>query len=326
VNRRAFIAGLGSAAVWPVVARAQQAAVPVIGLLNGISNEGSADRITSVRQGLRQQGFIEGQNVTIVYRSAEGQYDRLPALAADLVGRQVAVIISIGSTNSPQAARAATSTIPIVFTVGADPVLTGLVTNMRRPEANLTGTTLGTTTLATKLLEITHELLPAGRSFGFLRNPTSAFDILEAAGLSEAARILGSQFLVFGASTEQEIRVAFQSMAQQQLAALIVSGDASLYIHREQIVELAATHAIPAIYPLGAWVQAGGLMSYAPPLLDLYRQTGIYAGRILKGEKPADLPVQRPTKFELIINLKTAKTLGLTIPETLLATADEVIQ
>jgi putative ABC transport system substrate-binding protein len=247
-------------------------------------------------------------------------------LAADLVRRQVAVIIAVGSTNSPQAARAATSTIPIVFMVGGDPVETGLVTNMRRPEANLTGTTLAVTALATKLLEIGHQLLPAGRSFGFLRNSTSAFDILEVAGLTEAARILGSPLSVFGASAEQEIRMAFQSMAQQQLAALIVSADASLYTYRNQIVELAANHAIPAIYPLGAWVQAGGLISYGPPFLDAYRQTGIYAGRILKGEKPADLPVQRPTKFELAVNLKTAKALGLTIPETLLATADEVIQ
>jgi putative ABC transport system substrate-binding protein len=326
MRRREFNAGLGSTAVWPVVAWSQQPTMPVIGLLNGVSNEDYADWITSIRQGLRQQGFVEGRNVAIEYRSAEGRYDRLPALAADLVRRQVAVIIAIGSTNSPQAARATTSTIPIVFTVGGDPVLTGLVTNMRRPEANLTGTTLAQTTLATKLLDIAHELLPAGRSFGFLRNPTSAFDILEVAGLSEATRILGTKISVFGASTEQEIHVAFQSMAQQQLAALIVSADASLFTHRETIIELSANYAIPAIYPVGAWVKAGGLMSYSPPAFDAYRQTGIYAGRILKGEKPGDLPVQRPTKYELTINLKTAKALGLIIPETLLATADEVIQ
>jgi putative ABC transport system substrate-binding protein len=325
MRRREFIAGLGVAAASTLSARAQQSNVPVIGLLNGVSNEAYADRIASVRQGLREQGFVEGQNLAFEYRSAEGQYDRLPALAVDLVRRQVAVIVAIGSTNSPQAAKAATSTIPIVFAVGSDPVNTGLVTNIRRPEANLTGTTFTVTQMAPKLLEIAHELLPEGRSIGYLRNPTNAFD-LDIADLTAAARALGCQLSVFDASTEQEIAAAFQSMGQQQIIALIVSGDSSLYTHRRQIVELAAHHAIATISHLASFPRAGGLIAYSVDIPVGYRWAGVYAGRILKGEKPADLPVQLPTKFGMTVNLKTAKALGLTVPQSILLRADEVIE
>jgi len=325
MKRRQFIAGLGATAAWPVAARAQQPAVPVIGLLNGVSNGAYEQRIAYFRQGLREQGFVEGQNVAFEYRSAEGQYDRLPALAADLVRRQVAVIVAIGSTNSPQAARAATSTIPIVFAVGSDPVVTGLVTNIRRPEGNLTGATFAVTQLVPKLLEIAHELLPEARSIGYLRNPTNPFDI-DTAGLMAAAQTLGLQLSIVNASTEQEIRFAFQSMADQKIDALVPSTDASFIAYREVFIALAAHHTIPAIYSEGRFARAGGLISYSVDILTEYRWAGVYAGRILKGEKPADLPVQLPTKFEMILNLKTAKALGLTVPQSILLRADEVIE
>ena len=263
--------------------------------------------------------------MTIEYRSADGQYDRLPALAADLVSRQVAVIIAVGSTKSPQAARAATSTIPIVFYVGTDPVFSGLVSNLRRPEANLTGVTSNLTALASKELGILRELLPGRTSIGYLRNPANAFDT-DMTGLMAAARSLGLQISVFGASTDRELLSAFQSMAQQQLAGLVVSTDASLGTHSNLIVALTVHHAIPTIYSGRGYVLAGGLISYSTERDSLWQLAGIYAGRILKGDKPADLPVALPTKFELVLNLKTAKELGLTVPPTLLALADEVIE
>jgi putative ABC transport system substrate-binding protein len=326
LKRREFITLLGGAAVWPLVARAQQR-LPVIGYLNGVSFDGpfAAQQASGIRQGLRQQGYVEGQNVTIEYRSASGQYDRLPVLATDLVSRQVALIIASGSTNSPKAARAATSTIPIVFAVGSDPVATGLVNNVRRPEANLTGVTYNMTALAPKRLEIVRDLLPGKTSVGYLRNPTNPFDI-EKTELVAAARSLGLQISFFEASTDREFLSAFESMARQRIAALLVSPDASFVVHRNLIAALAAHHAIPAIYSGRDLVVAGGLISYGVEVNSLFQQAGIYAGRILKGDKPADLPVVMPTKFELVINLRTAKELGIEVPPTLLATADEVIE
>ena len=326
MRRREFITLLGgTAAGWPLDARAQR--TPVIGFLNGVSFDGAfaAQQAIEVRQGLRAAGYVEGQNVAIEYRSADGRYDRLPALAADLVSSHVAVIIAVGSTNAPQAARAATSTIPIVFAVGSDPVDTGLVANLTRPEANLTGVTFNSTALAPKRLEIVRELLPGKISIGYLKNSKNLFDA-DVAGLMAAGRNLGAQISVFEASTDREFLTAFQVMAQRHLAALIVSTDASFAARRDLIAALAAHHAIPAIYAAREYVLAGGLIGYSPEVNSLHRQAGLYAGRILKGEKPADLPVVLPTKFELVINLKTAKELGLVVPPNLLAIADEVIE
>jgi putative tryptophan/tyrosine transport system substrate-binding protein len=327
LRRREFITLLGGAAAWPLAARAQQPAMPVIGFLNGVSSGGASAvaQAAAIRQGLRETGYVEGQNVAIEYRSADGEYDRLAALAAELVRQKVAAILAVGSTNSPQAAKAATSTIPIVFAVGSDPVATGLVTNLRRPEANLTGVTFNSTVLAPKRLEIARELLPGVTSIGYLRNSANPFDT-DAAELMAAARMLGVRLSVFSASTDRELLTAFQSMAQQQVSALILSSDASFTARRNQIVALAGHHAIPTIYSARDYVQAGGLIGYSVEHNSLHRQAGIYTGRILKGEKPSDLPVVLPTKFELVINLKTAKALGLTIPPNVLAIADEVIE
>jgi putative tryptophan/tyrosine transport system substrate-binding protein len=264
--------------------------------------------------------------VTIEYRSAESQYDRLPTLASELVRQRVAVIIALGTTNSAKAAKAATSSIPIVFTIGADPVDTGLVTNIRRPEANLTGTTLFPSGLPLKRLEIAHDLLPEAKSMGYMTNSMNLTDKGPVQSLTVAARAFGCQLSVFDVSTEQEIRDAFQSMEQQQIAALILSSDASFLIYGELIRALAAHHAIPTITSQSSSARRGGLIGYGPDLLDSYRWAGIYTGRILKGEKPADLPVQQPTRFRMGINLRTAKALGLTVPDILLARADEVIE
>jgi putative tryptophan/tyrosine transport system substrate-binding protein len=327
MKRRDFITLLGGAAAWPVMARAQQPAMPVIGYLNGVSfgSTFAVAQAALVRQGLRETDYVEGQNVAIEYRSAEGEYDRLPALAAELVRQKVAVILAVGSTNSPQAAKAATSTIPIVFAVGSDPVTTGLVTNLRRPEANLTGVTFGSTALAPKRLEIAHALLPGATSIGYLRHSANPFDT-DLAELTSAARTLGLRLSVFSAATDRELLTAFQSMAQQQISALIVSTDVSFGVRRNEIAALAGHHAIPTIYSGRDYVLAGGLIGYGPEVNSLQRQAGIYVGRILKGDKPPDLPVVLPTKFELVINSKAAKELGLTVPPSLLAIADEVIE
>jgi putative ABC transport system substrate-binding protein len=327
MRRREFITLLGSIAAWPLAARAQQPRTPVIGYLNGVSFDGAfaAQQTLAIRQGLRQTGYVEGQNVAIEYRSADGQYDRLPAMATDLVGSQVALIIAVGSTNAPQAARAATSTIPIVFAVGSDPVDTGLVTNLAHPEANLTGVTFNTTALAPKRLEIVRELLPGKTSIGYLKNPANRFDT-DMVGLMAAAQTLGFKISVFAASTDGELLSTFESMAQQHIAALIISPDALFLARRDLIAALAVHHAIPTISAGPDSVVAGALIGYGPDVNTLHRQAGLYAGRILKGERPADLPIVLPTKFELDINLKTAKALGLTMPQTLLFAADEVIE
>ena len=328
MRRRKFITLVGGAAAgWPLVAGAQQPAVQVIGFLNGVSFEGpfAARQRAAILEGLRESGFVEGQNVAVEYRSAGGQYDLLPGLAADLLHRGVAIIIATGSTNSPQAVKAATSTIPIVFAVGSDPVATGLVNNLRRPEANLTGVTFNTAALSPKRLEIVTELVPGDSSVGYLKNSTNTFDT-DQTELMSAARSLGRQLAVFGASTEYEINAAFQSMTEQQIGGLIVSTDAFFVERRNQIIGLATKHAIPTIYAISQFAEASGLISYSVDTDSLNKQAGIYAGRILKGEKPADLPVILPTKFELVLNLKTAKTLPLKVPQTLLVAADRVIE
>jgi putative ABC transport system substrate-binding protein len=326
MRRRDFITLLGgSAAAWPLAARAQQQ--PVIGFLSGISfsRPNTTQQATAIRQGLRESGYVEGRNVAIEYSSAGGQYDRLPALAADLVNRQVAVIIAVGTTNAPQAARAATSRIPIVFAVGSDPVDTGLVTNLKQPEANLTGVSFNSRPLVPKRLQIMHELLPGKTSIGHLKNSANPFDT-DITDLIEAARTLGLQISVFDANTDRELLSAFDSMGQQRIDALIVSTDASFNARSDLIATLAAHHVVPTIYPNRQHVLAGGLIGYGPEIDTLNRQAGLYAGRILKGEKPANLPIVLPTRFELVINLKAAKELGLTVPLQMLIVADEVIE
>jgi putative ABC transport system substrate-binding protein len=319
IPRRDFITLLGGAAAWPLAARAQQR-LPLIGYLNGVSFDGdfASQQRLAIRQGLREAGYIEGQSLAIEYRSADGHYERLPALAADLVSRQVAVIIAVGSTNTPQAAKGATSRIPIVFAVGTDPVDSGLVSNLAHPEGNLTGVTFNTTALTPKRLEILHQLLPGKTSFGYLKNPANRFDT-DMTGLMAAAQSLGLTISVFEASTDAELLTAFDSMAQQHVGALILSTDVSFVARRDLIAALATRHAIPTM-------MGGGLISYNIEVNSLHRLAGLYAGRILKGEKPADLPVVLPTKFELVINLKIAKELGLTVPPAMLAIADGVIE
>jgi putative ABC transport system substrate-binding protein len=329
MKRRTFIAGLGSAAAWPVVARAQQPVMPVIGYL-GLGAQSADDEYRAVSvpflRGLKETGYVEGQNVTIAYRYAENQFDRLPALAADLVRRRVAVIAA-GATPAALAAKAATTTIPIVFATGADPVATGLVASLNRPGGNLTGTSIISVEMIAKRLELLHELLPTAKSVALLVNPTNAAATdAETKEIRIATSALGLRLMVLNASTPNEIEAAFATAFPEHIGALVVAGDAFFYGQRDQLASLAARHAVPAIYPYRAQTAAGGLMSYGPDIPDIYRLFGVYTGKILNGAKPADLPVQQPTKFELVINLKTAKALGLTIPETLLATADEVIQ
>jgi putative tryptophan/tyrosine transport system substrate-binding protein len=327
VKRREFIAGLGSAAAWPLVARAQQPAMPVVGFLSPSSAEDDYKIVTiAFLQGLKEGGYVEGQNVAIEYRYAENQVDRLPALAADLVRRRVAVIVA-GDTAAALAAKAATTTIPIVFGSGGDPVKLGLVASLSRPGANLTGIVSLTVELGPKKLQLLHEVVPNAAAFGILVDPphlpTSSSSI---ADLQAAARTLGVQLVIESARTDNDLEPAFASFSQHRAGAVLVSPSTFYNRRMEQLAALAARHALPAIFVVREFVLAGGLMSYGTSLGYTMQQVGIYTGRILKGEKPADLPVQQATKLELIINLKTAKALGLIIPETLLATADEVIQ
>jgi putative ABC transport system substrate-binding protein len=326
MKRRTFIAGLGSAAAWPLAARAQPPAVPVIGYLNSQSADDSYKNFTvPFLQGLKETGYVEGQNVAVEYRWAENQYDRLPALAADLVRRRVAVIVSSG-TPAAVRAKAATTTIPIVFVTGADPVALGLVASLNRPGANLTGIVTLSSELAPKQLQLLRELIPNAAAFGVLADPAFPDTQSIITDLQAAARTLGLQLVVVNARTDSDFEMAFATFSEQRVAAVLVTAS-TLYTRRtEQFAALAGRHALPAIFPFREFALAGGLMSYGSRIGYLYHQVGIYAGRILKGAQPADLPVEQVTKLELIINLKTAKVLGLTIPETLLATADEVIQ
>jgi putative ABC transport system substrate-binding protein len=324
IRRREFIAGLGSAAVWPVVARAQQAAVPVIGYLS----TSSADRNSTPAflQSLKENGFVEGRNVAIEYRWAEGQPDRLPAFAADLVRRRVAVIVAAG-VEAALVAKAATTTVPIVFATGTDPVALGLVASLNRPGGNLTGFSGSLDELASKRLQLLRELTPNAALFGILTDPSFPSTPSIIAELQAAGRNV--QFIVVSASTDSDLETAFATFSQRRVGALMVGPSVFYNRRREQLASLAAQHALPAVYPNALFAVAGGLMSYGGmvgQVDDTRHKLGIYTARILKGDKPADLPVQRATKMELVINLKTAKALGLTIPETLLATADEVIQ
>jgi putative ABC transport system substrate-binding protein len=324
MRRREFIAGLGSAAAWPVVVRAQQAAVPVIGFLDPQSGFSKAFFVAFL-QSLKETGYVEGQNVSFEYRNAENQTDRLPTFAADLVRRRVAVIVANG-TEATLAAKAATTTVPIVFGVGRDPVASGLVASLSRPGGNATGSVNLTPELAPKRLQLLRELMPNAAVFGVLADPATQGTQSTIAPLQAAARMLGLQLIIVNVRTASDIETAFATFSQQRVSA-VLGGVSTLFNARQgQLAALAAHHALPAIFPYRAFAVAGGLMSYGGSTVYAFHQLGIYTGRILKGEKPAELPVQQLTKFQFVINLKTAKALGLTIPETLLATADEVIQ
>jgi putative ABC transport system substrate-binding protein len=322
VRRREFIAVLGGAAVWPLAARAQQPAMPVVGFLRYQTPTDMPRRMTAFRQGLKEAGFIEGQNVAIDYLS--DQTDRLPLLVADLLRRQVALIV--GNTPSALAAKAATTTVPIVFVTGADPVQLGLVASLNRPGGNVTGVSFALVELAAKQLGLLRELRPGATRIAVLVDPKWPLTESFVSDVRAAASAIGQQIEVLYVGSDREIETAFATLVQRGAGALLSGAGGFLSPQRERIVALAARHKIPAIYILREYVEAGGLMSYAASFIDAYRQAGIYAGRILKGEKPGDLPVMLPTKFELVINLKTAKALGLEIPDKLLALADEVIE
>jgi putative ABC transport system substrate-binding protein len=321
MRRREFIAGL-SAAAWPLEARALHPAVPVVGFVYGGSP--SAGEADSLRKGLGEIGYFEGQNAKVEYHWLDGQYDRLPTLALELIHRPVAVIIA-ASTPVALAARAATRTIPIVFNIGGDPVKLGLVASYNRPGANVTGISILSNTMGAKNLQLLHELLPQITMVALLANPSSQNSGADTADAQSAARILGLRLVVLHASDQSSIETAFETLVQQRIGALLVGADPFFAASSQQVATLAARHRVPAIYNRRDFAAAGGLMSYGTNFRDAMRQVGVYAGRILNGEKPADLPVVQPTKFELVINLKTAKALGLTVPETLLATANEVI-
>jgi putative ABC transport system substrate-binding protein len=327
MDRRDFITLLGSAAAaWPLAARAQQTAMRVIGWLSGRTPEIDTAVLAGFFEGLGAAGYAENKNVAIEYRFANFQNDRLRALAGELVLRQVAVIVAPGGPAQALAAKAATATIPIVFLTGGDPVKVGLVRSLNRPGGNVTGVSILLSTLGAKRLEALHRLVPSATVIGFLVDPLNPNATAETRDVQLAAATLGLKLLVAEASSESDIDGAFASFAQQRTEALIVAGEVLFATRRDQIVTLAARHAIPAIYPLRADAAAGGLMSYGTSTTDAVRQAGIYAGRILKGEKPADLPIIQSTKFELVINLKTVKALGLEVPANVLAIADEVIE
>jgi putative ABC transport system substrate-binding protein len=326
MRRREFISLLGGATAWPMSTRAQQAAMPVIGFLSGRSFDDSMEMMTALGQGLNEQGFAEHQNLKIEYRWADGHYDRLPALAADLVRRQVAVILAVGSVPSPLAAKAATSTIPIVFVVGGDPVRFNLVATLNRPGGNVTGVSVLSGPLSAKRLELLRELVPRAGVIACLVNPNNPEAEGQLTDIQAAARMFGQELLLLNASTDDELHTAFATLARERATGLFLGNDAFFVLRRDQLAALAARHAIPAVYFLREFALAGGLMSYGDSLNEAYRLVGVYIGRILRGAKPADLPVQQSTKVELVINLKTAKALGLEVPPTLLARADEVIE
>jgi putative tryptophan/tyrosine transport system substrate-binding protein len=327
MRRRDFITLVGGiAAVWPLTVRAQQPAMPVIGFLSSASAEAYKPFVSAYRRGLDESGFLEGRNVAIEFRWAEGQYDRLPSLASELVRLPVSLIAASGGLPSVAAAKAATTTIPIVFTLGSDPVKFGIVASLNRPGGNITGVSLLAYLLDAKRAELLHKLVPDAVAIGILVNPKNAQAEAQSGDFLAAARSLGREPVVLNASNETEINSAFATLIQQRAAAMVVSADPVFLSRRDQIVTLSAQHAIPAIYEWREFPIVGGLMSYGVNLADAYRQAGAYAARILKGEKPSDLPVMQPTKFDLVINLKTARALGLTVPPELLAVADEVIE
>jgi putative ABC transport system substrate-binding protein len=326
MRRREFIILLGGGvAAWPVAARAQQA-MPVIGILNSASAGSRAAQFAAFHQGLREAGYVEGQSVTIEYRFADDQYDRLPSLAVELVRRPVAVLVATGGPIAALAAKSATATIPIVFTAVADPVKSGLVASLNRPGWNVTGTAGLTSELDLKRLELLHQLVPTAGTIGVLANPNRPNVDTQLKDVQAAARRIGRQLAVLSAGTDRDIDTAFETLAQRRIGALLVTADPFFASRRAQIATLAARYAVASVYQWREDAAAGGLMSYGASPIEMYRQAGVYTGRILKGEKPGDLPVIQPTKFELTINLKTARTLGLDIPPILLMRADEVIE
>jgi putative ABC transport system substrate-binding protein len=327
IRRREFITVLGGAAVaWPRAARAQQSAMPVIGFLNPTSPEGSTERLRGFHQGLKDTGYVDGDNITIIYRWAANQTDRLPEMAAELVRRRVGVIVATGGPISPLAVKAATTTIPIVFNVAEDPVGLGLVISLAKPGGNVTGVTILAAEVATKRLELLRELVPGAVRVAVFANPNNPAADVALSELEAAARVMGLRIQVLRASTSREIAAAFATFIRERPDALFVTGDSLFNSRRVQLALLAAIHKVPATFGLRDYVEAGGLMSYGASLGDAYRQVGVYAGRILKGAKPADLPVVQASKFELVINAETARILGLEVPPTLLARADEVIE
>jgi putative ABC transport system substrate-binding protein len=327
IGRRHFISVLGGTVAWPLVVRAQQPTMPTIGFLNAGSAGPFAQYVTGFRQGLSDAGYVEGHNISIDFLWAEGQYDRLPALAADLVQRGVAVIVVSGGAVSAFAAKAATSTIPILFVIGDDPVKTGLVPSLSRPGGNITGMTLFISTLMAKRFELLSKIMPmSSATIALVVNPKNPNADTDTKEMEIAARTSGRELRVLNASTESEIDSAVATIHDQRIGALLLGTDPFFYSQRDKFVTLAARFGIPAIYPVREFSAAGGLMSYGASFVEVWRQAGLYASRILKGVKPSDLPVLQPTKFEFVLNLKTARALGLAIPQSLLATADEVIE
>jgi len=326
MKRREFITLIGGAATWPLAARAQQIAMPVVGFLSSRSPEESASHVRAFQQGLNALGYVDGRNVKIDYRWAEGHYERLKSFAAELAARPATVIVATGGNVSATAAKTATATIPIVFIAGEDPVKLGLVTSLDRPGGNATGMSTFTSELVAKRLELLHELAPKAAVIGVLVNPDYPGSAPEIATVQQAARETGLRIRVLNASSEHDIDAVSETLAKQPVEALLVGADALFVRRRDQLVALARRHLVPSIYDLREYPEAGGLISYGTNLTEIYRQVGVYAGRILRGVKPADLPVERATRFDLVINLGTAKALNLRIPDRLLALADEVIE
>ena len=327
MRRREFITLLGSAAVgWPLLARAQQSALPVIGLLSSVPFETRRDQVLGFHRGLKEAGYVEGQNVAIEYRSADNQIDRLRALAADLVNRRVDVIVTIGGDNSIQAAKAATTTIPVVFVTGFDPVAAGFVASLNRPGGNLTGVSFLVVVTVAKRLELLSELVPTAEMIGMLVNQNNPNAESTTRDAQAAAEKLGKKLVVVRAGTERDLDTSFATFIREKVEAVLVESDPFFLARREQIVALAAQHSLPAIFTFREFVAVGGLMSYGTSLSNAYYQAAVYAGKILKGERPVDLPVIQATSFELVVNLKTARTLGLKVPLTLQVAADEVIE
>jgi putative ABC transport system substrate-binding protein len=327
VRRRELIALLGGAAVaWPIAAHAQQAATPVVGFLSSLAPGDLTHVMPAFQQGLDRAGFVEGRNVAIEYRWAEGDYHRLPALAADLVGRKVAVVAAISGTPAALAAKAATTTIPIVFAIGGDPVAPGLVTSLSRPGGNITGVSFFNAPVVSKRLDLARELAPSGSTIAILVNPNNPPSAAEGAAVQAAAAAVGQPLLIVTASTQNEIDAAFAAIKQERIGAVLVSPDPLFFSQRVKLVVLMARHALPTIFADPEHARAGGLISYGSSRTDAYRQAGDYVGRIVRGEKPGELPVVLPTKFHLVINLKTAKSLGIDVPGSVLARADEVIE
>jgi putative ABC transport system substrate-binding protein len=326
MNRRAIITLLGGAAAWPLAARAQQAGMPVVGFMHSLWPEATGRVVAAFHRGLAEAGYAEGRNVAIDYRWARGQFEQLPVFAAELVAERVAVIVATGSTVSARAAKAATVTIPIVFTSGDDPLKVGLIEHLNRPGGNLTGATAFSATTAAKRLEWMRKLLPDAAVIALLSNPKSPIDADELHDLQLTAQSLGWRIEIIGASNESELDDAFASMVAKGARAMSISSDPLFFALRARLAELAALHGLPAIYDFRDYPVAGGLMSYGTEITAVYQQVGVYTGKILAGAKPADLPVVQPTKFELVINLKTAKALGIDVPPTLLALADEAIE